>query len=71
MDENVLYCPKFYVDLAAHLETDPDKFFEAKYNWYYAGQGNMHTTSINGCDYMIHSDLNSLRKLFVYYVDYY
>lgn len=63
MDDNVLYCPKYYVDFAAHIENNPDHFFESNYNWYYAGHGNMHTTSINGSDYIIHSDLNCLCKM--------
>lgn len=60
INDDVLHCPKYFIELAAHLENDPDPFHASKHNWYYAGSGNMITTSINGTDYIIHSDLNCL-----------
>lgn len=60
LNEEVLHCPKDLVEVAEHWEKDPDIYFDASYNWYYAGNGNMQMISIGGDDYLVHSDMNCL-----------
>ncbi|KAI8434451.1 hypothetical protein MSG28_012473 [Choristoneura fumiferana] len=36
-DDEVVSCPKHFVDMAEHLESDPDPYFTDTSNWYYAG----------------------------------
>lgn len=58
--DDLLECPKVYVEMAEHWERNPDKFFDCNYNWYYAGNGNMQLKTFNGQDYLIHSEFNCL-----------
>lgn len=60
LDENVLYCPKSFVEMAEHYKKDPDPFLSSAYNWYYSGAGNLLITCLNGTDYIIHSEFNCL-----------
>lgn len=60
MNDDVIECPKYLLDLAAKLETDPNPNFDSTYNWYYAGSGNMQLICIGWVDYLLHSDHDSL-----------
>ncbi|KAJ0174959.1 hypothetical protein K1T71_009100 [Dendrolimus kikuchii] len=59
-NDNVLECPKAFVEMAEHWEQNPDVFFDSNYNWYYAGNGNMQLINFHGSDYLLHSELNCL-----------
>ncbi|XP_049872198.1 uncharacterized protein LOC126371039 [Pectinophora gossypiella] len=63
-NEDVVRCPKQFIDIAAHLESDPDPYFDDSYNWYYAGNGNMQLICINWIHYILRSVFNKLYLLF-------
>ncbi|CAH2049054.1 unnamed protein product, partial [Iphiclides podalirius] len=60
MNETVAHCPKHLVDMAVHLDSDPDPNFDSSYNWYYAGAGNLQLMCIQWKDYLLHSVFNKL-----------
>ncbi|KAJ2949701.1 hypothetical protein O0L34_g15632 [Tuta absoluta] len=60
LNDEVVYCPKHLVDMAAYLDSDPDPYFDDSYNWYYAGHGNMQLICVNWVDYLLHSEFNTL-----------
>lgn len=66
LNDQVVHCPKHFVDIAAHLDTNPDPYFDSSYNWYYAGNGNLHIICINWVDYLLHSEFSNVCK----YVNY-
>lgn len=61
-DDNVLHCPEYMIEGAKLLENEPEKYFNATYNWYYAGKGNLQVFNWYGTDYLIHADFNNLCK---------
>ncbi|XP_026493478.2 uncharacterized protein LOC113398791 [Vanessa tameamea] len=56
LNEEVVQCPKHIVEMAAHLDSDPDTYFNSSYNWYYAGNGNLQIVCIDWVDYLLHSE---------------
>ncbi|XP_030031559.1 uncharacterized protein LOC115448303 [Manduca sexta] len=56
--DEVLHCPEEFVEMAEHWDNNPDIYFDAAYNWYYAGNGNMHLISLHGDEYLLYSELN-------------
>lgn len=65
-DDEVVSCPKHFVDMAEHLETDPDPYFTDTSNWYYAGNGNMQLVYFNYVEYIICSEFNFCCKFYLY-----
>ncbi|CAH0758261.1 unnamed protein product [Diatraea saccharalis] len=55
LNDEVMECPKYLIELAARLANDPDPNFDATYNWYYTGNGNMQIICVNWVDYMLYS----------------
>ncbi|CAK1580809.1 unnamed protein product [Parnassius mnemosyne] len=60
LNEEVVHCPKHLVDMAMHLDSDPDPHFDSSYNWYYAGRGNMQLICIHWRVYLLHSEFSKL-----------
>ncbi|XP_038222046.1 uncharacterized protein LOC119839699 [Zerene cesonia] len=66
LNEDVVRCPKFIVTIANLLEKDPEPYFNFRYNWYYAGSGNLHLISYDGKDYILSAEFSTvyLRKFY-------
>ncbi|XP_072938285.1 uncharacterized protein [Epargyreus clarus] len=58
LNDDVVRCPRHLVEMAAHMDSDPDPYFNSSYNWYYAGSGNLQLICINWVDYLLHSEFN-------------
>lgn len=65
INDTVVHCPKHLVDMAVHLDKDPDPYFDNAYNWYYAGSGNLQLIHIQWKDYLLHSVFNKLCKYII------
>lgn len=65
LNEEVVQCPKHLVEIAAHLDSDPDPYFDAAYNWYYSGSGNLQLVCIDWVDYLLHSEFTEVCELFL------
>ncbi|XP_026750021.2 uncharacterized protein LOC113510713 [Galleria mellonella] len=57
-NDEVIQCPKYMVEMAEILESDPDPNFTDCYNWYYSGSGNLQLVCINWVDYLLHSEFS-------------
>lgn len=66
LNEEVVQCPKHLVEIAAHLDSDPDPYFDAAYNWYYSGSGNLQLICIDWVDYLLHSEFTAVCELFLH-----
>ncbi|CAH2087668.1 unnamed protein product [Euphydryas editha] len=60
LNEEVVQCPKHIVEMAAHLDSDPDPYFNSSYNWYYAGNGNLQIVCIDWVDYLLYSEFTTV-----------
>lgn len=47
---------------AETLESDPDKYFNGSYDWYFTG-GSMDIVDVDGQEYVVHSEGNELQNL--------
>ncbi len=47
---------------AETLETDPDKYFNGTYDWYFTG-GGMDIVDVDGQEFIVHSEGNELQNL--------
>lgn len=66
LNEEVVQCPKHIVEMAAHLDSDPDPYFNSSYNWYYAGNGNLQIVCIDWVDYLLYSEFTTVCKYNIY-----
>lgn len=64
LNDQVVHCPKHLVNMAAHLDNNPDPYFDSSYNWYYAGNGNLHVICIDWVNYLLHSEFSNVCKYF-------
>ncbi|XP_068622601.1 uncharacterized protein TAF1C-like [Battus philenor] len=60
LNEDVVHCPQHLVDMAMHLDSDPDPYFDSSYNWYYSGHGNLQHICVQWSDYLLHSEFSKL-----------
>ncbi|XP_022129760.2 uncharacterized protein LOC111003522 [Pieris rapae] len=60
LNEDVISCPKAIVSLAELLNNDPEPFFDANYNWYYAGFGNLQLIILFDKQYLMYSEFSIL-----------
>ncbi|RVE49391.1 hypothetical protein evm_006006 [Chilo suppressalis] len=59
-NDEVMQVPQYLIDLATRLEKNPDPNFDASFNWYYAGNGNMQIICVNWVDYTLHSEFGTV-----------
>ncbi|XP_045775857.1 uncharacterized protein LOC123874503 [Maniola jurtina] len=60
LNEDVVQCPQYLVNLAAHLDSEPEPYFHAPYNWHYAGHGNLQPVCLHCADYLLHSQFTTV-----------
>ncbi|XP_037025066.1 uncharacterized protein LOC119066606 [Bradysia coprophila] len=53
---------KMVKKFAETLETDPDKYFNGTYDWYFTG-GSMDIVDVDGQEFLVHSEGNELQNL--------
>lgn len=66
LNDQVIQCPKHFVDMAAHIDSNPDPYFDSSYNWYYAGNGNLQVICIDWVDYLLHSEFSNVCKYLLF-----
>lgn len=46
--------------MAHLLDNDPEPYFNATYNWYYAGFGSLHLITLSDKQYLLYSEFTIL-----------